>query len=148
MDASPPRYDPHAAPLRTDADIIALIGHMIQPGAREWRSLVLFFLDHDDRTIPVVVPIDDVPEDPEPAVVENACWILSQVLGEHAPQGSVVIMLTRPGPAEPDGTDLIWRDRFQDAAVRRGVRVRLVCLATPGSVRALTEHPRGASASG
>jgi hypothetical protein len=137
MDSSPPRYDPLAAPLRTDAEILALIGQMIQPEARERRSLVLFFLDHDDKTIPVVVPVDDVPEDPEPAVVENLCWILSQVMGEHAPRGSVVIMLTRPGLAEPDGTDLIWHDRLLGAAVGQGVRIRLMCLATPDGVRAL-----------
>jgi hypothetical protein len=145
-DASPPRYDPAAAPLRTDEQILTLTGQMIGPEARQWRSLVLFFLDHDDRTLPVVVPIDDLPEDPEPAVVENLCWILSQVLGEHAPRGSVVMMLTRPGPAEPDGTDLTWRDRLRDAAAGQGVRVRLICLATPAGVRAFTEDPLDASA--
>jgi hypothetical protein len=99
---------------------------------------VLFFLDGDGRTLPVVVPIDDVPEDPEPAVVENLCWILSQVLGEHEPDASVVIMLTRPGAAEPDCTDLIWRGRLAEAAAGRGVRVRLMCLATPSGLLTLT----------
>lgn len=138
MDTTPPRYSPLADPIRTDAEILHRIGQLIQPAAREWRSLVLFFLDGDARTLPVVVPVDDVPEDPEPAVIENLCWILSQVLGEQEPGASVVIMLTRPGVAEPDDTDLAWRDRMSDAAARQGARVRLVCLGTPGGLLALT----------
>jgi hypothetical protein len=138
MDSIPPRYSPLADPVRTDAEILERIGQLIQPSAREWQSLVLFFLDGDARTLPVVVPIDDVPEDPEPAVIENLCWILSQVLSEQEPDSSVVIMLTRPGAAEPDSTDLTWRDRMRDAASRQGARVRLVCLATPGGLVALS----------
>jgi hypothetical protein len=138
MDITPPRYSPAADPLRTDAEILDRVGQLIGPSAREWRSLVLFFLDADSRTLPVLVPIDDVPEDPEPAVIENLCWILSQVLGEQEPDASVVIMLTRPGVAEPDSTDLTWRDRMSDAATRQGVRVRLVCLATPAGLLALS----------
>jgi hypothetical protein len=130
-DPAPPRYSPHDEPLRTDTEILARIGQLIPASAREWRSLVLFFLDGQARTLPVVVPIDDVPEDPEPAVLENLCWILSQVLGEHEPGASVVIMLTRPGAARADGSDLLWRERMGDAAAKQGVRVRLVCLATP-----------------
>jgi hypothetical protein len=133
----PPRYSPLDDPLRTNDEILARIGQLVLPESREWRSLVVFFLDGDARTLPVVVPIDDVPEDPEPAVIENLCWILSQVLGEQEPDASVVIMLTRPGPVEPDGTDLIWRDRLGDAATRQGVKVRLICLATPSGLLAL-----------
>jgi hypothetical protein len=138
MDATPPRYSPFADPVRTDVEILGRIGQLIPASARGRRSLVLFFLDGDARTLPVVVPIDDVPEDPEPAVIENLCWILSQVLSEQDPDASVVIMLTRPGRAEPDSTDLTWRDRMSGAAVSQGVRVRLVCLATPGGLLALT----------
>jgi hypothetical protein len=138
MDTTPPHHSPLTDPLRTDAEILHRIGQLIGPSAREWRSLVLFFLDGDARTLPVVVPIDDVPDDPEPAVLENLCWILAQVLNEQEPGASVVIMLTRPGPAEPDRTDLTWRDRMSDAATRQGVRVRLVCLATPTGQVALT----------
>jgi hypothetical protein len=137
MDISPPPYSPLDDPLRTDEEILARIGQLIPPESRQWRSLVLFFLDGDSRTLPVVVPIDDVPEDPDPAVVKNLCWILSQVLGEQEPDASVVIMLTRPGAPEPECTDLVWRDRLASAAAGQGVRVRLLCLATPGGLLAL-----------
>jgi hypothetical protein len=144
MDASPPprRYSPLDEPLRTDDEILDRIGQLIQPEARQWRSLVLFFLDGEARTLPVVVPVDDVPEDPEPAVVENLVWILSQVLREQEPGASVVMMLTRPGPPEPDSTDLIWRDRLAKAAAGRGVTVRLLCLATPGGLLTLAGTDR------
>jgi hypothetical protein len=134
MNATPPRYSPFEGPLRTDGDILHRIGQLIPPESRQWRSLVLFFLDANVRALPV----DDVPEDPEPAVVENLCWILSQVLDGQEPEASVVIMLTRPGAAEPDSTDLIWRKRLADAATGHGARVRLMCLATPSGLLALS----------
>jgi hypothetical protein len=137
MDSTPPPCSPPADQLLTNAAILDRIGQLIPPPAREWRSLVLFFLDGDARTLPVVVPVDDLPEDPEPAVIGNLCWILSQVLGEQEPEASVVIMLTRPGAAEPDRGDLIWRDRMSDAATRQGARVRLICLATPDGLLGL-----------
>jgi hypothetical protein len=138
MDTTPPPYSPADDPLRTDKEILDRIGQLIQPEARQWRSLVLFFLDGDARALPVVVPIDDVPEDPDPAVIKNLCWILSQVLDEQVPGASVVIMLTRPGAAEPDSTDLLWGDRLASAASGQGVQVRLLCLATPAGLLALT----------
>ena len=137
-DATPPRYSPLDNPLRTDEEILDRIGQLIQPESREWRSLVLFFLDGAARTLPVVVPVDDVPEDPEPAIIENLCWILSQVLGKQEPDASVVIMMTRPGEAKAAATDLIWRDRLASAAAGQGVRVRLICLATPDGLLTLS----------
>jgi hypothetical protein len=143
VNVTPPPRSLLADPLVTDDAILDRVGQLIPPSARQSRSLVLFFLDGDARALPVVVPVDDVPEDPEPAVIGNLCWLLSQVLGdqvpgEQGPDASVVIMLTRPGAAEPDSTDLIWRDRLGGAATRQGVRVRLICLATPGGLLALT----------
>lgn len=137
MNATPPRYEPLDDPLRTDEDILRQVGRLIPPQSRDWRSMVLFFLDGDSRTLPVVIPVDDMPEDPEPALIENLCWILAQVLGEQGPDASVVIMLTRPGAGEPDSADLTWRDRLGDAAARQGVTVRMICLATPDRLVAM-----------
>jgi hypothetical protein len=141
VDSTPPAFGSPNDPLRTDTEILDRVGQLIVPESREWRSLVLFFLDRQARTLPVVVPVDDVPEDPEPAVIENLCWILSQVLDDQEPDGSVVMMLTRPGPPEPEPADMLWRERLGDAAAKQGVRVRLICLATPDGLTSLTAGP-------
>jgi hypothetical protein len=128
---------PELAPLRTEADVLRRIEQLIEPDARRRQSLWLFFLDRNQQQLPVVVPIDDVPDDPEPELVGNLCYIVSEVLGESEPEGSVVFVLTRPGLVTPDDTDRTWRDRLRDAAAEHGARIRMMCLATPDGVVAL-----------
>jgi hypothetical protein len=125
---------PELAPLHTDADVLRRVDQLIQPDARLRETLWLFFLDRNQQQLPVVVPIDDVPDDPEPELVGNLCCIVSEVLGDSEPEGSVVFVLTRPGPMTPDYADRTWRDRLRDAAAAHGTRIRMMCLATPGGV--------------
>jgi hypothetical protein len=125
------------SPIHSDDDVLTRVEQLIEPQWRTWRSLWLFFLDRNQTQLPVVTPIDDVPEDPEPELVGRLCWIISEVLGDVEPGGSVVITLTRPGPAAPDELDLVWRDRLRDGAATHGVRIRMTCLATPHGVLSL-----------
>jgi hypothetical protein len=125
---------PELAPVLTDEDVLRRVDQLIDPDARRRQSLWLFFLDRNQQQLPVVVPIDDVPDDPEPEVVGNLCFIIAEVLGESEPEGSVVVARTRPGAVTPDGTDRTWRDRLRDGAAEHGARIRMMCLATPGGV--------------
>lgn len=140
MDRSPAKDQP-SSPIRTDDEVLARVEHLIEPQWRTWRSLWLFFLDRNQTQMPVVTPIDDVPEDPEPEMVTRLCWIISEVLSDAEPEGSVVVTLTRPGPATPGEQDLVWRDRLRDGAARQGVRLRMTCLATPDAVLPLAADP-------
>jgi hypothetical protein len=125
---------PDLVPLHTEADVLRRAGQLIDPDARARQSLWLFFLDRYQHQLPVVAPIDDVPDDPEPELVGNLCYIVAQVLGDSEPQGSVVFVLTRPGVPVPEDADRTWRDRLRDAAAGHGVRIRMTCLATPDGV--------------
>jgi hypothetical protein len=129
---------PELVPLHTEADVLRRIEQLIEPDARCRQSLWLFFLDRNQHQLPVVVPIDDVPDDPEPELVGNLCYIVAEVLGDSEPEGSVVFVLTRPGPAVPDEGDRTWRDRLRDAAAEHRARIRMTCLATPDGVVPLT----------
>jgi hypothetical protein len=133
--ATPPRVS--LDPVHTDSDVLLRIQQLIEPAVRKRHSLWLFFLDRNQQQLPVVVPIDDVPDDPDPELVGNLCWIIAEVLGDHEPEGSVVFALTRPGTASPDGFDRIWHDRLRDAAAVHNARIRMTCLATPEGVLAL-----------
>jgi hypothetical protein len=120
--------------------LVAVAG--LRPGALlldlQRHSLWLFFLDRDDVQSPVIVPVEDVPDDPEPELVGNLCWIIAEVLGDTEPEGSVVITRTRPGRAEPDVHDRIWHGRLRDGAATHSARIRMMCLATPEGVLPLT----------
>jgi hypothetical protein len=134
METPPP---PDGDPIRTDAEVLHRIGQLIDPAARMQQGLWLFFLDRHARQMPVVVPIDDVPDDPEPELVGNLCWIIAEVLGDAEPEGSVVIALTRAGVAQAEGADLRWHEHLLDAAAVHGVRLRMICLATPDGILSL-----------
>jgi hypothetical protein len=129
---------PQLAPLHTDADVLRRVDQLIEPDARLRQTLWLFFLDRNQQQLPVVVPIDDVPDDPDPELVGSLCFIIAEVLGDAEPKGSVVLVLTRPGAAAPGYADRTWRDRLKDAADEHGARIRMMCLATPDGVVPLT----------
>ncbi len=88
--------------------------------------------------LPAVVPIDDVPDHPEPQLVSNLCGVISDVLDDVAPGGSAVVALTRPGEETVSGDDRCWFHALYDAARERGTPLRMLCLATRAAVRQLT----------
>jgi hypothetical protein len=116
--------DDAPAPLSTDEEILARIGLILDADARQQRSLVVQFLDA-------------IPRQPDGPTVTNLCWIISQVLDEHAPGGSVVLTLTRPGSDEIGSEDRGWRDAIASAAADEGASIRLMCLGTRDGVRVL-----------
>jgi hypothetical protein len=130
-------HSPDDAPLVTDEEILSRVGVILDADARRLRSLVVQFLDADDQELPVIVPVDGIPLKPDGPTVTNLCWIITQVLGEHAPGGSAVLTLTRPGSTEVDPDDRRWHDAIISAAAAEDARIRLVCLGTPDGVRAL-----------
>lgn len=127
-----------AAPLHTNEDVLRRVDLLLDEDARRLRSVVLLFLDRDGVQLPVVVPIDDVPERPDPLVVGNLCWIIAEALRQY-PGGSAVVALTRPDIAQPDDYDRHWCRLLDAAAQQHHASIRLVCLATPSSVRALSD---------
>ncbi len=103
----------------------------------------LLFLSPDGVQLPVVVPIDDVPERPGPLLVGNLCGVIADVLADAAPGGSAVVTLTRPGNETVDDTDRYWFRTLYRAARERGASLRLLCLATQAGIRQLTLDDAG-----
>lgn len=130
--------DTLTGPVRTDADVLSRVELLIDPIDRLRHGLWLFFLDRDDTQARVVVPVDGVPDDPDPDEVGKLCWIIAEVLRNTEPDGSAIVALTRPGPAVIGETERRWHERLKDGAILHGARIRLMCLATPDGVLALT----------
>ena len=131
---TPHMADTLTGPVRTEADVLTRVEMLIDPIDRMRQGLWLFFLDRDNKQSPVLVPIDGVPDDPDPDEVGKLCWIIAEVLGSTEPEGSVIIVRTRSGPAAISETDRHWRERLQDGAILHGARIRMICLATPDGV--------------
>jgi hypothetical protein len=127
-----------AAPLTSDQDVMRRVDRLLDQDSRRRRSLWLLFLSGSGVQLPVVVPIDDVPERPDALLVGNLCGVIADVLGEAAAAGSAVVTLTRPGDDSLDDSDRCWFGALDAAARDRGAAIRLICLATQAGVRQLT----------
>lgn len=134
-----PEFD-LAAPLHTGDDVLRRVDLLLDDNARQLRSVVLLFQAADGGQLPVVVPIDDVPERPDPMLVDSVCWVIAEALAQHA-GGAAVIVLTRPGAGQPTEADVRWCRLLTGAARRHRAAIRMVCLATPAGVRSLAESP-------
>jgi hypothetical protein len=138
-----PEYDLLAS-LDTDADVLDRVGQLISHDVRRDRSLWLMFLAADAVQLPVLVPIDDVPANPEPGAAESICDVIAHVLNDAVPGGSVVITLVRDNGRGGADSDHNWIIALQAAAARTDVRLRMICLATTDGVRRL-EPPAASS---
>ena len=78
----PPDLD-LTAPLTTDQDVLRRIDWLVDQHSRRNRTLWLRFLTSDDVPLPVVVPIDDVPEWPDPQIAGNICFVIADVLAHR-----------------------------------------------------------------
>lgn len=131
----PPTSD--EAPVATEEDVLSRVDRAVDPASRRRQSLWLFFLDGDGAMLPVVVPVDDVPDRPDASSTDSLCDVVTQVLGTSEPEGSVVMALTRPGPATVSDVDRAWHRALRESASRRGARIRMLCSVTPAGVRQL-----------
>src|SRR5215469_10193706 len=127
-----------ALPLRTDEDVLRRIDLLVDIDARQLRSIWLLFLSASGVQLPVVVPIDGVPERPDLTTARSLCWVIAEALRENVPGGHAIVVLTRPGAGPEDDADRDWSTTLHRAARDRGTSIRMVCLATPSGVRRLT----------
>lgn len=134
---TPPSAQLLATPVRTDADVLARVATVIDEQARALPTLWLFFLDKDGLQNEVVVPIDCIPELPDPGLAGSLCYVVTQLLNGAEPEGAAIITLSRPGVAELGDTDRRWLRALQQGAAAHGSPIRMLCLATPGGVREL-----------
>ena len=127
-------------PLNTNEEILARVSQLLDADARQLPSVVVLFLDSKARELPVVVPLDGIPSRPDMPTVSNLCWIIAQVLDEHAPGGSAILTLTRPGPHGISPDDRLWRDAITNAAEVEGAPIRMLCLGTRDGVCVLDDQ--------
>ena len=121
--------------ITDDAELLELACYLADASRPGERDLTLTWLDADDRVVGVVLPVDDVPTAPDAAAARHLGDLLREVLDEHAPGGSVVAVLGRPGDSAVSAGDRAWNRALR---ARSGVRVRGVFVAAGGEVRPLT----------
>jgi hypothetical protein len=126
-----------AVPVITDSDVLDRVAAIIEPASRQHRTLWLFFLERDGIQANLVVPIDDIPERPEGAVIGNVCYVASESIAQAPSLLSVIITLSRPGTLRRTDSDRYFLRALQHGASRHATPIRLLVLATPEGVREL-----------
>jgi hypothetical protein len=124
-------------PVITDDDVLNRVSAIISPTARRHRALWLFFLQEGGIQANLIVPVDEVPERPDAALVANVCRVASESIAQTASLVSVIITFTRPGPPLPTAADLRLLRALRKGAAEHATPVRLLCLATPEEVSEL-----------
>lgn len=107
------------------------------PGGFGRRSLWTIWFDEHGASLPIIVPVDDVPERPDELLVDNLMRSLGLVIDESAAT-TAAMLLSRPGPGRKHADDLVWARALLAAAERQEVRLWPVHLATAQLVQAFT----------
>ena len=141
---SSPAADPHR-PVVTDDELLARVESLVPVAVR--RQLWTLFLDADQVQLPMVVPLEGIPERPDRLAVERWGDALDEVASEFG-VSAVVFVLERPGPAVDSASDVAWRDALSglSAARRYAVRAVLTCtsdgVVAPADTRSVTATDR------
>ena len=80
---------------------------MMGPGGFGTSSLWLIFFDAEHRLLPVVMPIDDLPAEPDPLVVKNLAYAVGEVIG-RGDASMIALLLSRPGSRAMTEDDRDW----------------------------------------
>lgn len=77
------------------------------PGGFGIRTLWLLFLDEQNRLQGALMPIEDVPAEPDVPSVRNLARVVADLL-EDGEAASIAVLLSRPGPRAMTGADRRW----------------------------------------
>jgi hypothetical protein len=84
-------------PVHTDRDLDGLWRALMGPLGFSTRRLWILLLDPDDRPVPQLTEIDDIPYDIDARLCEPVMHMCLHLLDMIVPGGSVAILFSRPG---------------------------------------------------
>src|SRR5687768_4828251 len=106
----PPLAD---VPIRSAADLTSRWATVLDPPIFGARSLWLMWLGADGRMAPIVVPVDDVPEQFDDRMTVGLLQIHAGVVAEHlGGDGHLALALCRPGRPQASRDDERWAARL------------------------------------
>lgn len=124
-------------PLVDDAALLAFANFLHDGVTPRRRTLWFVMLDGERRPLPVIVPVDHVPDEPDPHMVNDLGRAWREIL-QGEPGASILLMLERPGSAAASFEDHAWRVALRAAAGEHDLAVAAFFLATADGVVALS----------
>lgn len=128
-----------APPVHSGTDLWVRWRQLMGPWAFDHRSLWVLWFDGDGFQLPMIVPIDDLPEAPDEQTVAHVMSLVTHVIRADGGPGTTVAMtLSRPGSPRVTDSDRAWAGSVRRQADRAGIALWPVHLATADAVRPLT----------
>ena len=130
---NPPLYDrEHLAPLTSQAAIEERVALLIGRAAR--RQIWLLFLDHEDRQLPLLIPVQDPPSWPKADDDVRFATLLTDIQDQTDASGFVAV-LERFGGMILTPADSAWARMLTDAAALSPLRLHGILLSHARGVR-------------
>lgn len=131
-------YSAQFEPLLTESDMLGRIRELLAPAVNPAQLWVLL-LDGVRCQLPLMIPIEDCPDLPEPALLDALAGVLAATIDENADgDGSVLFVRERLGRDRVTAEDHCWSAGLAGASERAGVPVAGTFLLTPHRVQVLT----------
>jgi hypothetical protein len=107
-------------PLRTDIEIAALVASLLERANR--RQCWLMFLTAERTPIELVIPIEELPYEPDTEVRHFAGTVRDIV--DRCRAAFVIVVWERPGGPDPLQSEQLWIESIARNFGRRGITVR------------------------
>ena len=103
-----------SVPVRSAEELTERWASLLDPPVFGARSLWLSWIGDDGLMLPVVVPIDDLPELPDAALLMGLRQVHDGVTDDHLDgEGHLAMALCRPGQPEITASDDEWAEEFR-----------------------------------
>jgi hypothetical protein len=126
MSPSPPRIL-----IRSAAELFAMWQGLMGGGEFARSTIWHVFFDDDGRTQSVIMPIDNIPSEPDPMLVRNLAHVVADLI-DSGTAASVALLISRDGPATMTEADRRWARALH--AAFEGLTHWPVHLATRGRI--------------
>ncbi|WGL51689.1 hypothetical protein P5P86_17235 [Nocardioides sp. BP30] len=129
--------EPFAPTLLSQTDVEQMWRALMQPLG--WRARALWFVlvAADDRPLPRICEIAELPDEIDPDGHAAAAELWRELLDDLLPEGRVALLLVRPGGGGPNGIDREIADGLYTACRGAGVPLEPIHLATDDDIWAL-----------
>ncbi len=126
---------PQTFTIRTDDDLRSMWTALMGPPGFASRTLWVAFLDENDVSTPLLMPIEDLPDRVEPRLLQPLHDLVVTTVRDCR-LGGAVLLLSRPGPDTITAADRAWAQALHEAL--QDLPGRPIHLATDGGVRAFS----------
>src|SRR3954470_13263560 len=126
-------------PVRSAAELTRRWAGLLDPPVFAARSLWLAWMGPDGAMLPLLLPVDDLPDAPEPRLVAGLRTMHDAVAGTNGLH--LALALCRPGPPDVDAHDVAWSEALRTGLGERGHGTWSLHLAASGTVTPVVDPP-------